>query len=206
MDEIKYLGIIVTSNLSWGSHIQHIRNKANRSLGLIRSVLFNADAKVKEAAVNTIVRPNLEYASCVWDPSTTHLTHLLEQVQRRGARFVCGIPYNSRNDVSLTHLLKNMKWPTLALRRKRRRLILFHQMMQNNSSCLYPIYSKLNPSDKRYSLRKETELRVNPPTMRTNTKRDSFVVKTIKDWNSLTLETKRKGPEDFKKHLLLDNY
>ena len=52
---------------------------------------------VKETVYFSLVRPLLEYASCVWDPSGEGLKHELEMVQRRAARFVLD-DYNNNNN------------------------------------------------------------------------------------------------------------
>ncbi|KAK2178351.1 hypothetical protein NP493_546g02034 [Ridgeia piscesae] len=52
---------------------------------------------VKAYCYQTCIRPTLEYASTVWDPTTKQNIYKLEMVQRRAARYVqsawrCGGP------------------------------------------------------------------------------------------------------------------
>ena len=65
---IKYLGVTITSDLKWNSHIRNVCSKANRTLGFLRRNLFSCPQDGKEAAYKTLVRPVLEYGSTVWDP------------------------------------------------------------------------------------------------------------------------------------------
>jgi hypothetical protein len=43
---------------------------------------------VKSAAYTSMVRPTMEYASSVWDPTNRKKIENLEKVQKRAARFV----------------------------------------------------------------------------------------------------------------------
>ena len=65
VDSIKYLGITITHDLRWNTHISNMCTKANRTLGFLRRNLYQCPQDVKEAAYKGIVRPILEYGSCV---------------------------------------------------------------------------------------------------------------------------------------------
>ena len=88
VDNIKYLGVTITNDLNWNTHISNICTKANRTLGFLRGTLFSCPQNVKEAAYKGMVRPILEYGSLVWDPHTVKLQEELEKVQNCAARFV----------------------------------------------------------------------------------------------------------------------
>ena len=85
---IKYLGVTITSDLKWNSHIRNVCSKANRILEFLRRNLFSCPQVVKEAPYKSMVRPILKYGSTVWDPHCNGLNDELENVQKRAARFV----------------------------------------------------------------------------------------------------------------------
>ena len=64
----KYLGVILTNNLSWSEHITKITNKANSNRAFLQRNLSQCQSSVKSACYTTYVRPILEYASTVWSP------------------------------------------------------------------------------------------------------------------------------------------
>ena len=68
VESIKYLGVTITSDLKWNSHIRNVCSKANRTVGFLRRNLFSCPQDVKEAAYKSMVRPILEYGSTVCDP------------------------------------------------------------------------------------------------------------------------------------------
>ena len=86
----RYLGISISEELTWNTHIKKILTKANRTLGFVkRNVRTKKKNKsVKELAYKTFVRPKLEYASTVWSPHTDKNIEAIEMVQRRAARCV----------------------------------------------------------------------------------------------------------------------
>ena len=68
-----------------------------------------------------MVRSTLEYGSIIWDSYLVKDIHLLEQVQRKAARFITG-DFKSRTPGSMTKMLKDLNIPTLQSRRKNDRL------------------------------------------------------------------------------------
>ena len=125
VDNFKYLGVTITNDLKWNTHISNICTKANRTLSFLRRTLFSCLQNVKEAPYKGMVRPILEYASSVWDLHTDKLHEELEKVQNRASRFV------TRNYVyetgSMTGILGQLKWESLKKRRKDNGLILLYK-------------------------------------------------------------------------------
>ena len=59
----KYLGVTITSTLSWSDHIQSICNKSRRLVGLLyRQFYPNADTDTLRQFYLSCIRPHLEYA------------------------------------------------------------------------------------------------------------------------------------------------
>ena len=70
VQSIKYLGVTITNDLRWNTHVSNVCTKANRTLGFLRPNLHSCPQEVKEAAYKGLVRPVLEYGSSVWDPES----------------------------------------------------------------------------------------------------------------------------------------
>ena len=68
VESMKYLGVTITSDFRWNTHVSNICTKANRTLGFLRRNLYSCPQEVKEAAYKGLVRPVLDYGSSVWDP------------------------------------------------------------------------------------------------------------------------------------------
>ena len=65
VDNIKYLGVTISKDLKWNTHVSNICTKANRPLGFLRRNLSSCPQDVKETAYKGLVRSILEYASPV---------------------------------------------------------------------------------------------------------------------------------------------
>ena len=88
----KYLGVIISHNLSWKPHVTAICNKTRRLIGMIyRKFYRHSDPTTLLKLYLTIIRPNLEYASSVWDPSHRLQIDALESVQKFGLRMCEGV-------------------------------------------------------------------------------------------------------------------
>ena len=70
VESVKHLGVTITSDLRWNQHISNIETKGNQILGFLRRNLRINSPDLKSIAYKSLVRPNVEYASIVWDPYT----------------------------------------------------------------------------------------------------------------------------------------
>ena len=71
VSEEKDLGVIITSTLSWDSHIHTITAKANKLLGLLkRTCPLLTGVSVRHSLYLSLVKSQLCYATQVWSPLT----------------------------------------------------------------------------------------------------------------------------------------
>ena len=56
VESIKYLGVTITSDLSWNTHVSNVCTKVNRTLGFLRRNLYSCPQEVKEAASKGLVQ------------------------------------------------------------------------------------------------------------------------------------------------------
>ena len=79
----KYLGVLLSHDLSWGEHVQSICNKARKILGLLyRRFYNNAPGSALLQLYISLVRPHLDYASAIWSPYLSKDKTELENVPK----------------------------------------------------------------------------------------------------------------------------
>ena len=133
-----YLGVELSSTLSWDTHIGKILTKANRSLGSIRRNLGRCPTNVKRQAYLSLVRPHLDYASSVWDPHLQKHIYQIEMVQRRAARFIKH--EYSRDPGIVTSIPQELELQALQERRKTSRLLVFNKITHQKVAIPLPPY------------------------------------------------------------------
>jgi len=89
-ETIKDLGIWVSSNLKFHDHIRQIVKNAACTAMLIHRCFLNRNPAFMAQMFMVYVRPKLEYASQVWNPSYKIDINLLENVQRRYTKRIPG--------------------------------------------------------------------------------------------------------------------
>jgi exonuclease III len=111
---VKYLGVVLQSNLRFNEHIDQTVSKSNSLLGLLRRNLSKCSTGAKLTAYKALVRSRLEYCSSIFDPYQLSLTRRLEAIQNRASRFICS-DYSRRSHV--TFMKVRLKLENLSERR-----------------------------------------------------------------------------------------
>ena len=88
MGHAKYLGVDISKDLRWSTHINRISTNANRTLGSLKRNIKTKNTEIRTAAYQTLVRPQVEYVSTVWSPFTQTYINKIEMVQRRAMHWV----------------------------------------------------------------------------------------------------------------------
>lgn len=176
----KYLGVTLTSNLSWNLHIDNVCSSAFRKLCLLKHKLKTAPTNVKLLCYTALVRPRLEYACIIWDPYTKRNINSLERIQRKAVRFIFNkfSPLDSPSDLMQTNDI-----PLLEARRLKARLEFLYQLY-NKKLALDPS-PYLTPLTSR-STRHQHPNALTPYFARTDLFKFSYFPRTISEWNCLT--------------------
>ena len=190
---VKYLGVTITSDLSWATHISNLCKKANRQLGLLHREFGSAPSSVKDKIYRCSILPTLEYCSAVWSPHCKTHKQSLERVETFAARVV-----TRKWNLDRTTLLSSLHWPSLETRRKIQSLKVCYNIVNNLSiiPSSYFLYHQ-HPSP-----RHPHSQILYKPFAKTNSYMFSFFVNVVSMWNLLpSYAVVSSSPSVFKRHL-----
>ena len=178
VSSFRYLGVLITSNLSWSLHIQSICRKSRKILGLLFRHFYYSSPVVLFKLYISLVRPHLEYCSSLWDPASSVIISSLEKVQFFALK-LCSKNWSS----SYSSLLLQFHCPTLSSRRKNAKLIFLYKILFDYVYFPSNIFHFQPPP--RMSIRSYHPFNLLIPFARTSVFLHSFVPSTCSAWNSL---------------------
>ena len=193
VSSFRYLGVTVTSTLSWSQHIKDTTKTAKRQIGLLHRSLNQATPQARLAIYKSTIVPKLEYCASVWDPHQTTLIEELEKTQR----FATKVISKNWNSDTIT-LQANLKLQSLKVRRSKQRLKNCFNII-NGYSCIPPNLFTPHPSP---SPRNSHNQIILIPHAKTNSHKYSFFIGVIPHWNCLPQKlVDCKTPQAFKSML-----
>ena len=98
VNEVRNLGVIMTANLSWRSHVMSISKKVHFSLHKLK---FHRNASSRELQITFIVSlifPLIDYCCLVFNDLTNEMNPKLQQLVNCGVRFI----FDLRRDVHIS--------------------------------------------------------------------------------------------------------
>ena len=122
----RHLGVLIQDNLRWDRYVEHIINKAKRSLHNLHRLRGTLTTEALGMVYLTYIRPVLEYATIVISNMSSTCRDQLERLQRKAARICLRLPLFT--PVHHTALLHRVKWPTLTSRQRYRQALLAHSL------------------------------------------------------------------------------
>ena len=205
VEKEKDLGVTMTGNLSWDSHIYEITAKANKLLGLLkRTCPFLTDVSVRRTLYLSLVKSNLCYACEVWSPYIFSQKTKIERVQRRATRWILKA---GKGDSSYNERLVDLNLLPLCYDREIKDLMLFYKALYGISDLnVHNYVSFVTHNHSR--LCRNPNLLLKTPLCKTTTYQNSYFNRFVKLWNSVC---KVAPPNTFSsvktfKYYLFNNY
>ena len=87
-DYVKYLGLMIDSNLSWKYHIESICHKISKSIGIIAKIRHYVPRRVLLSVYNSLIVPYLTYGICSWGNCALAFQRKIVALQKRALRLI----------------------------------------------------------------------------------------------------------------------
>ena len=87
-DAFKYLGVILDSSLSLNQHIDHVKKKVSKMLGIFSRARPSLTIESANRVFKSMILPILDYCGAVFHRCGKGNEECLESLQRRGGRIV----------------------------------------------------------------------------------------------------------------------
>ena len=87
-DYVKYLGLMIDSNLSWKYHIESICHKISKSIGIIAKIRHYVPRRILLSVYNSLIVPYLTYGICCWGNCALTVQRKIVTLQKRALRLI----------------------------------------------------------------------------------------------------------------------
>ena len=173
----KYLGLTISGNLSWSTHISGIIGRANSALSFFQRNFGQCTQTIKTKCYQMYIHPICEYAAVIWSPHLQTNIHQIEMIQRKAARLIFN-DYSRHS--SVTAMLTALDWKSLEKRRDDSTVVMFYKTINQHVDIPYDHILHKVPSTTRSSSRKFLHL-----PSRIDSFMHSFFPRAIRLWNQL---------------------
>ena len=95
--DFKFLGLIISSNLKWNKHIDHVSIKVSKVIGIMFRLKCILPSDVLQILYNSLIMPHFHYCLLTWG-STIKNGHKLHLLQKKALRLVDNSHYIAHTD------------------------------------------------------------------------------------------------------------
>lgn len=178
----KVLGVIIDEQLKWKEHSDAQCKKISKSIVLLRRVKQFVNQDTLQNMFNALILPHFTYCSNVWnDGSRAHIEKLYK-LQKRAARVITGLSYETRS----TEIFEKLGWESIEIiLKKREQIMTFKALRGETPNYLSDLFAVSH--NEIYQLR-SNDRKIDLEKPNTNFLKSSFSYRGAVSWNNLPAE------------------
>ena len=188
VDTVRYLGLNIDSRLTWTDHVKQLCKNLSYKVFSLRRLSNTLSTPLLNTLYKSTIQPCIDYACSVWGNCSSKTRELIHRIQRRAARIVSK-KYGAR-DISVTELIKDLKWQTFETRRDYFLCMLMYQCIHGTAPVRLCNEIEMYFDRHGFNTRNANSLNVVAPKPSTEMFKQSFTYAGPKTWNSLDDEIK----------------
>ena len=146
-DTVRYLGMLIDTNLKWKSHVDHIAAILSRNVGIMNRSKFFLGRKHLLLLYNSLVLPYLNYCCLIWGNSAQSTINKLFILQKKAVRII-----ESQDRIAHSNpifvKLQLLKLKDIA---KQQSLLVMHSVIRQEAPTLIKSLFNLSPMHHRES-------------------------------------------------------
>ena len=198
----KYLGVLIDKHLTWKSHINMIRTKLSKALGIIHKLKHVVPTQILKLIYNSLFYPHLNYAILNWGCAYTSTLNPLRILQKKAIRAILNENWNTHTP-PLFHKLKLLTVDDIY---KLQTSLFMHDIYNNKLSKTFT--SMFTPIENihTYNTRQKMKQTFYKNKCRTNYKLNFISSYGIQIWQEIDMDIRTKNRHLFKKHQLIYMY
>ena len=125
--EVRDLGVTISDDLTWSSHIDKTIAKCRKQIAWILRIFSKRDIQTMRSLWISLIRPSIDYCSPIWSPHPTNYGQIdrLEQVLRNFTKKV-----ENLQDLPYRERLKEMKLHSIQRRHERYKILYIYKIKE----------------------------------------------------------------------------
>ena len=197
---IKYLGILIDSNLSWKPQVNYIAKKIKRSIGILSKLRYYVNCNVLVNLYYSLIYPFLIYGILAWGNTYTTTLNPLYILQKKATRIITFSKFDDHSSPLFKQLniIKLNDLVTLHISIFMHKY--YNHLLPSVFECFFTEVKKIHS----YNTRLSSKLSYSLPKVRTNYAIFNIRFQGAKVWNSLDEKVKLLSLSLFKKSIIFD--
>ena len=192
---LKYLGVLIDSNLSWKYHIGHITSEISKTTGIIAKLRYYVPTSALLTMYRSLIFPYLFYDILVWAQAAHSYINQILVLQKRALRLIYFATYRSH---AIPLFVSSNTIPVNMLYFKSISILMhdvFNKLSPSNISNLFDSSNEIHNYNTRFSLAGNYHIKYS----RCNQLLKSFSRLGAKIWNGIPQELRKLPNCVFKK-------
>ena len=92
-----FLGVRVDINLKWDNHIEYVRSKISKCIGILHKLKFFVPQSVLFTLYNSLILPHISYCIVIWGNSSRTKIDTILRLQKKAIRICTSSDYNAHS-------------------------------------------------------------------------------------------------------------
>ena len=179
VDNFKYLGVYIDSELCWSVHISKLCTKVSRMISFLGRLSSFIDESGLRLLYNSVIMPHFDYGDTVWHSACKSHLDIIQKLQNRAGRIILKVKSSENKSISEIHDI--LKWDTLQSRTDKHTYSMMYKILND----MAPDYlkDKFSYKSTNYFLRQGENLSLPKPN--TQKCKRTFLYRGVKMYNDL---------------------